>query len=44
MTVIQKLLEQNPWVRAEREMFGSPDSVEYKDLRSIDVAKTRIMY
>jgi len=41
---LAKLLQENPWVRAEKDMFGSPDSTEYKNIRNLDIPKTRLQY
>jgi hypothetical protein len=41
---LAKLMQENPWVRAEKDMFGSPDSTEYKNIRNLDIPKTRLLY
>lgn len=29
---LKKLIDENPWVRAEKDMFGDPNSTEYKGI------------
>jgi structural maintenance of chromosome 2 len=36
-TKLGHLLNENPWVRVEKEMFGNPESAEYANLSSLDV-------
>lgn len=34
---LKKLIDENPWVRAEKDMFGDPNSTEYKGISQLDV-------
>lgn len=41
---LNKLIDENPWVRAEKDMFGDPNSAEYKGISTLDIPNTKLMY
>ena len=41
---LKKLIDENPWVRAEKDMFGDPNSAEYKGISSLDIPSTKLTY
>jgi len=39
-----QLLNDNPWVRVEKDMFSNPESSEYSGLTSLDVPNAKLQY
>lgn len=38
------LENENPWVRAEKEMFENPESTEYSALRTMDIPASKLRF
>ena len=38
------LENENPWVRAEKEMFENPESAEYSSLQTLDIPASKLRF
>jgi len=41
---LQSLKNENPWVLAEKDMFGNPESAEYANVDKIDLSKQKLRF
>ena len=41
---MNNLENENPWVRAEKDMFENPESAEYAQLSSLDIPASKLRF
>ena len=41
---MNNLENENPWVRAEKDMFENPESAEYSQLHTLDIAGSKLRF
>jgi len=39
---LNQQLHENPWVRAEKDMFDNPESAEYSNLHNVNIPQAKL--